>query len=108
MVLETPYDVDAVFDCSLTIDLENWASLGKFLWGGKRHDNNFKFDNLINFERFLTGYDVTYPKMKDWNWNDQGKRCMGWLFDPSHRSIQSSGVKRREFDNSVRIKKVTL
>ena len=108
MIVESPYNIDAIFDCSLEIDLENWAGLGTFLWGGKSHTNNFKFDNLTDFERFLMGYDVTYPKMKNFKMNDQGKRCMAWLFDPSHRSVKSTGVKRRTFDNSVRFKKNTL
>ena len=108
LIVESPYSIDAIFDCGLLIDLENWAGLGEFLWGGKSHKNDFKFDNLVGFERFLKGYDVAYSKMEDWKWNDQGKRCMGWLFDPLHRSVKSTGVKRRTFDNSVRLKKITL
>ena len=108
LIVETPYEVNAIFDCGLHLDFEDWAGIGKRLWGGKRHDNKFEFDNMLAFERFLKGYDVRYPQMSDYKPSDDAKRAMAWLFDSGNRLVQGTGVKRRIYDKSIRIRKVTV
>lgn len=114
LIVETPYSIDTVFDCKVIIDLEDWAGIGLYLWGrGKKkrrsHSNHFEFNSLIDFERFLKGYHVEYAKMKDFPYEHgyQAEKCMNWLFNPNHRLIQSTGVKRRVYDNAIRIRKVS-
>ena len=107
LIIETPYTVNAIFDCGLFMDIENWAGVGVLLWGGRKHANAFEFDNLLEFERFLKGYDVRYPQMSKYEPNADAQKSMAWLFDNNKRLVSAPGVKRRVYDDHVKIRKVT-
>ena len=107
LVTETPFAVDGYIDMSLKLDFEDWASSkhkqGSLLFGTSKHKNVFRFGSILDFERFLRGYDVEHPSMRKYKPSDRAQEAMAWIFDKKNRLIQATGVKRREFENNVDI-----
>ena len=110
LITETPFRVKGYLDFSMWLNFEDWASgdlnQGNLLFGGWHKGNkDFNFDTILDFERFLKGYDVDYPQMAAYptHASAESKEAMDWIFNPENRVIDAVGVKRREFDNNVNI-----
>lgn len=110
MVTETPFDVDGYLDFKIWLNFENWATSklgqGNLLFEGWHYGKKvFTFNSILEFERFLKGYNVKYPQMASYptHASSQATRAMDWLFDKKNRIIKASGTKRREFENNVNI-----
>lgn len=110
LITETPFSVKGYLDCALWLNFEDWASeqvgQGSLLFKGwHKGRKEFKFNSILDFERFLKGYDVEYPQMSAYptHASDAAKVAMDWIFDKENRVIDAVGVKRREFDNNVNV-----
>ncbi len=115
VVTETPFTVQGVLDFALWLNFEDWASeklqQGSLLFRGWHcGKKEFRFASLLEFERFLHGYDVEHPQLAAYptHCSPDAKAAMAWLFEPTHRTIAASGVKRREIDNNVTIETKVL
>ena len=110
MITETPFDVNGYLDFKIWLNFENWASgnvkQGALLFGGWHYGKKtFTFNSILEFERFLKGYDVEYPRMAKYESvaSSKATKAMAWLFNKKNRIIKASGTKRREFENNVNI-----
>lgn len=110
LVTETPFTVKGYLDCKLWLNFEDWSSQdleqGHLLFGGwHKGAKEFRFDSILDFERFLKGYDVDYPQMAAYptHASQSSLEAMDWIFNPDNRVIEATGVKRRVFENNVNI-----
>ena len=110
IITETPFAVKGYLDFAIWVNFENWASdtvaQGSLLFKGWHEGRKeYKFNSMIDFERFLKGYDVDYPQMSAYptHASKEAKASMDWIFDKENRVIDAVGTKRREFENNVNI-----
>ena len=107
LITETPFTVNGIVDMAIRVDFEDWASSkhkqGHLLFGTHHHHNEFQFNNIIDFERFLKGYHVEYPSMKKYKPSSESKKAMDWIFNTDNRVIKADGVRRKEIDRNVTI-----
>ena len=113
LVTLTPYTLNTYFDAGMCLNFEDWASerenQGNLLFHNwKKGDKKFTFNTLLEFEQFLNGYDVNYPQMKGYKPSPQSMRSMEWIFNKDNRKLEISGVRRREYNDNLRIRTVTL
>lgn len=115
---ETPFSVDGHLDCDIEIDMENWPGGAlSDLWksgnlkdanikrSGKKYKGTLKFDSLLAFERFIKGYDVRFPRMRDFLKRAPKKTqdAANWIFNINNRKVEFDGVKKREYDDNITI-----
>ena len=107
---ETPYIVKGYWDCAIELDFEDWASekqkqgarLFKDWHKGKKR---FKFPSLLEFERFIKGYDVDHISMAGFyeSASKQTHKAIDFIFDKEERFISLEGIKRRIFESNIDI-----
>ena len=110
IITETPFAVKGCIDFAIWLNFEDWASeqvgQGHLLFKGwHKGRKEYKFNSMLDFERFLKGYDVDYPQMSAYptHASDSAKESMDWIFNKENRVIEAVGTKRREFENNVSI-----
>lgn len=105
---ETPFVVKGYFDCAIKLDFEDWAEedhkQGRRLFKHWHKGSKvFSFNSLLDFERFLKGFHVDYPRMD--GFYDTASRAshdaMDWIFDKENRVVNLEGEKHRAFENNV-------
>jgi len=102
--LETNQDfsIKGVLDFGMWFDFENWA---ESKWW-KNEGEAPSFNNMLEFEQFIEGYNVKYPKMRTFldECSDQVYEDVKWILNKENRTINVTGVKNSKFDNNVRVK----
>ena len=108
LITETPFTVKGYLDFGLEIDFENWSTEnlnhGRFLFKGWREGTKkFKFNSLLEFERFIKGYDVEHLSMKGYfeAASKDAKKAIHWIFNSENRVIDAAGVKRKVFEDNL-------
>ena len=104
---ETPFTVKGYFDCAIKVDFEDWAGKhqqGRRLFKGwHKGRKEFDFNSLLEFEQFLKGFHVNYPRMDGFyeTASRASQDAMDWIFDKENRVMDLEGVKNRSFENNV-------
>lgn len=108
LVTETPFTVKGYLDSGLELNFEDWSSErrghGRFLFKGwHKGSKKFKFNNLLDFERFLRGYDVKHLSMQGYfaAASKEAKKAMHWIFNQENRVIDAVGVRRKVFEDNL-------
>ena len=107
---ETPYVVKGYWDCAVELDFEDWASddlkQGERLFKNwHKGSKKFKFPSLLDFERFLKGYDVDHISMAGFyeTASKQSHDAIDFIFNKEERFISLEGIKRRIFESNIDI-----
>ena len=107
---ETPYVVRGYWDCAIELDFEDWASDdlkqgARLFKNWHKGSKKFKFNSLLEFERFLKGYDVDHIGMAGYyeTASRQAHDAIDFIFNKEERFISLEGVKRRVFESNIDI-----
>lgn len=107
---ETPYTVKGYWDCAVELDFEDWASDdlkqgARLFKNWHKGSKKFKFNSLLELERFIKGYDVDHIAMAGFyeTASRQTHDAIDLIFDKEERFISLEGIKRRIFESNLDI-----
>ena len=103
LVTETPFDINGYLDHKIHLDWEDWSykrngwSQSGLLWQ-RRGRSEVSFESIEDFLRFLNGYDLRFPRMRQYasRCSKKASRAWDWFEDKRNRKIVLSGIKKRD------------
>ena len=101
---QQPFSVDGVLDFTFEVNFEDWANTAHIdvREGGK---DKIKFSSMREFEQFMEGYNVAYPRMRtfldDCPYNTYEAYMR--MIAADSRKVSVAGVKTRIYEDNINI-----
>ena len=112
-ISETKYTVKGYLDADIKFFMYSYAGSfreGHLMFDGGKQRNIPVFTGIEDLLQVLNGYDLRYPRMKEFHKlaDADSIKAWDWLENKENRMISAPGTERREDDENALVKLVNI